>query len=197
MFGAVPITLPSWTTLQDPLRQRHHRRIYGPPSSTRFHPRAQYLQSKSCCSVSRRPENPPWLRHCSRNHCQMRSKLRAAQILPSAMTSLMFATRQTKVCAALYTWSIFSQRPHIDTLARLSVYTVPSANPAYMSLLPHFIPPKSALPHTLVMIVLDWTRPWTFIDDLQVWLEWVETWAKGDTSREVEIAREENRERCG
>lgn len=46
------------------------------------------------------------------------------------------------------------------------------------------------------MIVLDWTRPWTFVDELQTWLEWVETWAKGDDSRDLEIVREENRERC-
>lgn len=45
------------------------------------------------------------------------------------------------------------------------------------------------------MITLDWTRPWTFIEELQAWLRWVETWVKGDGSRELEIAREESRER--
>lgn len=83
----------------------------------------------------------------------------------------------------------------VDTLARLSVYTVPSDARAYTALLPHFLPSRTALPHTLVMIVLDWTRPWTFIDELQSWLQWVEQWAKADGSREVEIAREENHER--
>ncbi|KAF8622105.1 hypothetical protein AX15_007242 [Amanita polypyramis BW_CC] len=82
-----------------------------------------------------------------------------------------------------------------DTLARLSVYTVPSSGPAYSSLLPHFLPPRSSLPHTLVMIVLDWTRPWSFVEELQTWLQWVEKWAKGDGARESEIVREENRER--
>ncbi|KAL0950232.1 hypothetical protein HGRIS_010218 [Hohenbuehelia grisea] len=82
-----------------------------------------------------------------------------------------------------------------DTLARLSVYTVPSASPAYLSLLPHFLPPRTALSQTLVIIVLDWTRPWTFVEELHTWLEWVETWAQGDASREVVLAREENRER--
>lgn len=83
-----------------------------------------------------------------------------------------------------------------DTLARLSIYTVPSADLAYTNLLPHFLPPRTCLPHTLIMIVLDWTRPWTFVEDLETWLQWVETWAKGDGSRELEMAREENRERC-
>ncbi|KAJ7126401.1 dynein light intermediate chain-domain-containing protein [Mycena crocata] len=82
-----------------------------------------------------------------------------------------------------------------DTLARLSVYTVPSAAPEYTSLLPHFVPPRTALPHTLVMIALDWTRPWTFVEELETWLRWVETWARGDAARELEIVREEGRER--
>lgn len=82
-----------------------------------------------------------------------------------------------------------------DTLARLSVYTVPSDAKAYTSLLPHFLSPKSTLPHTAVVIVLDWTCPWTFVEELEAWLRWVEQWAKGDGSREVEIVREENRER--
>ncbi|KAI6018310.1 dynein light intermediate chain-domain-containing protein [Pisolithus marmoratus] len=82
-----------------------------------------------------------------------------------------------------------------DTLARLSVYIVPSDAKAYSALLPHFLPPRNVLPHTAVMIVLDWTRPWTFMEELEMWLKWVEQWAKGDGSREVEIVREENRER--
>ncbi|KAJ6490435.1 dynein light intermediate chain-domain-containing protein [Mycena vulgaris] len=82
-----------------------------------------------------------------------------------------------------------------DTLARLSVYTVPSSALEYTALLPHFVPPRSALPHTLVMIALDWTRPWTFVEDLETWLQWVETWARGDAARKLEIVREESRER--
>lgn len=84
----------------------------------------------------------------------------------------------------------------IDTLARLSVYTVPSPEASYTSLLPHFLPPRASLAHTLVMITLDWTHPWTFVEELETWLQWVENWAKGDGSRELEIIREESRERC-
>ncbi|KAF9006656.1 hypothetical protein BDQ17DRAFT_1389437 [Cyathus striatus] len=85
------------------------------------------------------------------------------------------------------------QKPH--TLARLSVYTVPSSSQSYTALLPHFLPPRTSLPHTLVMIVLDWTRPWTFVEELEKWLKWVEKWSKGDGSRELEVIREECRER--
>lgn len=63
-----------------------------------------------------------------------------------------------------------------------------------MSLLPHFIPPTSLL-STLIVIVLDWTRPWTFVEELQTWLTWIEAWSKGDGARELEIIREEGRER--
>ena len=83
-----------------------------------------------------------------------------------------------------------------DTLARLSVYTIPSSSSSYTSLLPHFLPPRLSLPHTVVLIVLDWTRPWAFVEELQTWLQWIETWSKGDGSHDVEVVREENRERC-
>lgn len=45
------------------------------------------------------------------------------------------------------------------------------------------------------MIILDWTRPWSFMEQLQLWLTWIELWGKGDGSRDVEIARDESRER--
>ena len=84
----------------------------------------------------------------------------------------------------------------VDALARLSVYTIPSSAPAYTSPLPHFLSPCSSLPQTLVMIVPDWTRPWSFVEELQTWLRWVDKWAKGDGTRELQIVlREENCER--
>ncbi|KAI6024519.1 dynein light intermediate chain-domain-containing protein [Pisolithus marmoratus] len=85
-----------------------------------------------------------------------------------------------------YDWADVKDGEEGYTLARLSVY---------IRVLPHFLPPRNVLPHTAVMIVLDWTRPWTFMEELEMWLKWVEQWAKGDGSREVEIVREENRER--
>jgi len=45
------------------------------------------------------------------------------------------------------------------------------------------------------MIVLDWTRPWSFVDELFMWLQWTERWTKGDGSRELEVIREECREK--
>ncbi|KAH9850830.1 DLIC-domain-containing protein [Lenzites betulinus] len=94
-----------------------------------------------------------------------------------------------------YDWADVRDDADEDTLARLSVYTVPSSAPAYSSLLPYYVPPRSSLPHTLIMVVLDWTRPWSFIQELETWLQWIEQWVKGDGSRELDIAKEENRER--
>jgi hypothetical protein len=84
----------------------------------------------------------------------------------------------------------------VDIVARLSVYTVPSSDPSHLSLVPHFLTPKISLHRTLVVIVLDWTKPWSFLDQLKTWLSWVEEWSTQDPSREVQILREEGRERC-
>lgn len=62
--------------------------------------------------------------------------------------------------------------------------------------MPHFLPPKTALPKTLVVIVLDWTKPWSFLDQLKTWLIWVEEWAQKDSSREAQVLREEGHDRC-
>ncbi|KAF5321922.1 hypothetical protein D9619_000568 [Psilocybe cf. subviscida] len=94
-----------------------------------------------------------------------------------------------------YDWADVRDDADEDTLGRLSVYTVPSSAQSYTALLPHFLPPRSSLPQTVVVIVLDWTRPWTFIEELEMWIKWVEKWVKGDGSRELEIVREESRER--
>ncbi|KAF9077075.1 dynein light intermediate chain-domain-containing protein [Rhodocollybia butyracea] len=98
-----------------------------------------------------------------------------------------------------YEWADVRDEGDEDTLARLSLYTVPSSNPSLTSLIPYFLPPKIALGHTTVIIVLDWTQPWTFVDQLEEWLVWIENWASGKLAgkeaRELEVIREENRER--
>ncbi|KAG9038612.1 hypothetical protein FRB95_000834, partial [Tulasnella sp. JGI-2019a] len=94
-----------------------------------------------------------------------------------------------------YDWGNVKDDAEEDILARLSVYTVPSSSPAHLALIPHFLPPKSSLLQTLVMIVLDWTRPSAFLDQMRIWLEWIDQWAQGDGARELEVMREEGRER--
>ncbi|KZT62783.1 hypothetical protein CALCODRAFT_478704 [Calocera cornea HHB12733] len=78
---------------------------------------------------------------------------------------------------------------------KLSVYSVPSSAPSHLALVDHFIPPRTSLPHTLVMIVLDWTQPWTFVPQLEKWLKWVEHWAEADKGRDLDVLRDEAKER--
>ena len=45
------------------------------------------------------------------------------------------------------------------------------------------------------MIVLDWTKPWSFVDQLELWMKWIEVWAKGDGNRELDVLRDEGRDK--
>ncbi|KAH7877137.1 dynein light intermediate chain-domain-containing protein [Lentinula edodes] len=111
-----------------------------------------------------------------------------------------------------YDWADVRDDADEDTLARLSVYTVPSSHPSFTSLIPSFLPPKSSLGHTTVIVALDWTKPWTFVEEMEEWFAWIEQWAGGELSmpmvsaevktkdlkkegRELDMIREENRER--
>ncbi|CAG8725000.1 10819_t:CDS:2, partial [Dentiscutata erythropus] len=60
-----------------------------------------------------------------------------------------------------------------DTLARLGIYQLVGSQEAYQSLL-HFALNSTTLPDSLVVIVLDWARPWTFVETLQRWIKFVE-----------------------
>jgi dynein light intermediate chain 1 len=80
---------------------------------------------------------------------------------------------------------------NIDNLTRLYAYTVPSSAPSYTALVPYFLQPRHTHPHTVVVIVLDWTRPWTFLEELHTWLAWVERWIQGDGRRELKVINEE------
>jgi hypothetical protein len=119
------------------------------------------------------------------------------------MTGPVYVTKERKVCPTSLGGPVCTctrtsdlQPHHADVLARLSVYTVPSSAPSYTALVSHFLPPQSAIPHTAVVIVLDWTRPWSFLDELYTWLTWIENWVNGDETHQLEVIREEHRERC-
>lgn len=56
-----------------------------------------------------------------------------------------------------------------ETLARLGVYQLPSPSPPYPSLLSLALS-RSTLLDSLVVVVLDWERPWQFLRDLRAWM---------------------------
>lgn len=58
------------------------------------------------------------------------------------------------------------------------MYQLPSASPPYPSLLPLALS-KTTLLDSLVLIVLDWERPWEFLRDLSAWVGVLEGVLKG------------------
>ncbi|GAA5966769.1 hypothetical protein JCM3765_000943 [Sporobolomyces pararoseus] len=56
-----------------------------------------------------------------------------------------------------------------DTLARLSVYQLPSAQPPFPALLPLALK-RDTLLESVVVIVLDWEKPWDWIRELKEWI---------------------------
>ncbi|GAA5954069.1 hypothetical protein JCM21900_005397 [Sporobolomyces salmonicolor] len=60
-----------------------------------------------------------------------------------------------------------------ETLARLSLFQLPSPLPPYPSLLPLALSRQTLL-DSLIVIVLDWERPWGFIKELKKWVAMLE-----------------------
>lgn len=56
-----------------------------------------------------------------------------------------------------------------DTLARLSVFLLSDPSPSFTSLLQPLLTQKT-IPNTLVVILLDWAKPWLWLRQLQAWI---------------------------
>lgn len=56
-----------------------------------------------------------------------------------------------------------------DTLARISLYTLTSPSPAFYSLLQPLLTPQS-IPHSLIVVLLDWSQPWKWMRQLREWI---------------------------
>ncbi|GHJ87990.1 hypothetical protein NliqN6_4392 [Naganishia liquefaciens] len=85
-----------------------------------------------------------------------------------------------------YEWVDISQPGEPDRIPPLSVYTTPSSEPLMLQTLPHAIP--KAPNDTGFLIVLDWSKPQTMIEDLLRWLTWIESWTAQMTSPEERTA---------
>jgi dynein light intermediate chain 1 len=57
----------------------------------------------------------------------------------------------------------------VDVLARLGIYLLSEPSPALIPLLRPLFTPAS-LPETLIVILLDWARPWDWIRQLKTWI---------------------------
>ncbi|CAG8513588.1 12728_t:CDS:2 [Racocetra fulgida] len=72
----------------------------------------------------------------------------------------------------------YNQKHHSDlalsyTFTEVKDDDAEGSQEAYQSLL-HFALNSTTLPDSLVVIVLDWARPWTFVETLQRWIKFIE-----------------------
>ncbi|KAI1361111.1 dynein light intermediate chain-domain-containing protein [Xylaria arbuscula] len=56
-----------------------------------------------------------------------------------------------------------------DILARVSMYLLSSPAPSFASLLKPLLTPQS-IPNTLIVVLLDWSQPWSWMRQLREWL---------------------------
>ncbi|KAJ2895730.1 hypothetical protein MKZ38_006202 [Zalerion maritima] len=56
-----------------------------------------------------------------------------------------------------------------DTLARISAYLLSSPSPSFASLVQPLLTPET-IPNTLVVILLNWSRPWMWLRELRQWI---------------------------
>ncbi|KAG0343786.1 hypothetical protein BG004_004998 [Podila humilis] len=60
-----------------------------------------------------------------------------------------------------------------DTVARLGIYQIAGSHKSYHALLKYCLN-TTTIADTVILIVLDWSRPWTFMDTLQRWVKVLE-----------------------
>ena len=58
-------------------------------------------------------------------------------------------------------------------MARLGIYQIAGSHKSYHALLKYCLNTKTAA-DSVVMIVLDWSRPWTFMETLERWIKVLE-----------------------
>lgn len=80
--------------------------------------------------------------------------------------------------ALSYTFAEVTDEENEDTFARLNLYHLSLSHPSYSTLL-KFALNSSTLPDSLVIIVLDWTRPWTFVEHLERWMKVLQEHVEG------------------
>ncbi|KUL92156.1 hypothetical protein ZTR_02520 [Talaromyces verruculosus] len=68
-----------------------------------------------------------------------------------------------------YTYQDVLDADHEDILARVSIYLLSDPSPSFASLLHPLLTPQS-VPETLIVILLDWSSPWTWVRQLREWI---------------------------
>ncbi|KAG0052396.1 hypothetical protein BGZ83_002647 [Gryganskiella cystojenkinii] len=91
----------------------------------------------------------------------------------------MFAGAQHKSDLALsYSFWNVEDDENEDTVARLGIYQIAGSHKSYHALLKYCLNSKTVA-DSVVMIVLDWSRPWTFMESLERWIKVLESAVEG------------------
>ncbi|KAF8932219.1 hypothetical protein BGZ52_010695, partial [Haplosporangium bisporale] len=86
----------------------------------------------------------------------------------------MFAGAQKKNDLALsYSYWNVEDEENEDTVARLGIYQIAGSHKSYHALLKYCLN-TTTIADTVILIVLDWSRPWTFMETLQRWVKVLE-----------------------
>ncbi|OBT70519.1 hypothetical protein VE03_00352 [Pseudogymnoascus sp. 23342-1-I1] len=69
-----------------------------------------------------------------------------------------------------YTYHDVLDADHEDTIARLSLYLLADSSPTFTPLLRSLLTPES-IPNTLIVVLLDWSEPWLWLQQLRDWVK--------------------------
>ncbi|KAJ4418596.1 hypothetical protein N0V82_005482 [Gnomoniopsis sp. IMI 355080] len=68
-----------------------------------------------------------------------------------------------------YTYYDLLDADHEDNLARISMYLLTSPSPSFAPLIKPILTPQS-IPNTVLVVLLDWSEPWSWIRQLREWM---------------------------
>ncbi|KAF3768880.1 hypothetical protein M406DRAFT_249207 [Cryphonectria parasitica EP155] len=68
-----------------------------------------------------------------------------------------------------YTYYDLLDADHEDILARISTYLLASPSPSFAPLIKPLLTPQS-IPNTLLVVLLDWSEPWSWVRQLREWM---------------------------
>ncbi|KAG0251156.1 hypothetical protein BG011_007807 [Mortierella polycephala] len=82
----------------------------------------------------------------------------------------MFAGQKKNDLALSYSFWNVEDDENEDTVARLGLYQIAGSHRSYHALLKYCLNTKT-IADSVVIVVLDWSRPWTFMETLQRWVK--------------------------
>ncbi|CAO3566391.1 unnamed protein product [Mortierella alpina] len=84
----------------------------------------------------------------------------------------IFGQKKNNLALSYSYWNVEDDENE-DTVARLGLYQIAGSHRSYHALLKYCLNTKT-IADTIVMIVLDWSKPWTFMETLQRWIKVLE-----------------------